>query len=59
MKTFGLSKDQVLWEYSWLNLVMMCAPYSDTDEKETKKPELKELQPDDFAKFFGVKERKQ
>ena len=61
MKSFNLSKEQILWEYSWLNLVMMAAPYSGSTKKEGKTDTVDDipvLPADSLASFFGVQEGK-
>jgi len=35
MKQFNMSLHEVLWEHSWVNLVMLTAPFFD-DKKEDK-----------------------
>ncbi len=67
MKSFNLSKEQILWEYSWINLVMMAAPYSskggsDTENGDKKGDTIENipiLPADSLASFFGVPEGKQ
>ena len=51
MKQFGLSMNMVLWGYSWANLVMLMAAFS--DEGKEKKEEIKGMDPMDFFREFN------
>ena len=55
---FGFTRDEILWQFSWIDLVMFSAPLSDKkgEDDEDSKPEPKELKPDELASFFGIKE---
>lgn len=34
MKQFAMPMEDVLWKHSWINLVMLTAPFLDKDKKE-------------------------
>ena len=58
MKHFGFSRDQILWDYSWIDFVMMAAPLSDNAKEETAPNLPKQGSPDELAGFLGIQETK-
>lgn len=54
MHYFHLSMDQVLWEISWVNVIMLTASIPTIDNKSTDSPEKdKEVSPNELAQKLG------
>lgn len=67
MKQFKLSKEMILWGDSWLNYVMLMAPFADAnrgrgkglggqDQDGDDGDDVTALNPMEFFKMFGGKE---
>jgi len=55
MKQFGMTKQEILWGESWLNLVLFMAPFAAANRRAgaDSEPEPEAISPMEFFKMFG------